>query len=165
MNTRVFQTLHQECYGRVLSAIRGYVRNQEEAEDVTATAFATAFKNRKTFRGEAAFSTWVHRIAINEMHANSRRKRTVSLDALEGVPLQGLVEPDLLDRAIDRASCCRRLRLALRRIPGHHRRALVDHFVRGYPVKQIAKLQRIPLGTVLSRIFNGKRILREAWED
>ena len=98
------------------------------------------------------------------MHAISRRRRTVSLDALEGAPFEGLVERDLLDRAIDRASCCQRLRLALRRIPVHYRRALVDHFVRGYSVKAIARQRRIPLGTVLSRLFNGKRLLREAWE-
>jgi DNA-directed RNA polymerase specialized sigma24 family protein len=75
-----------------------------------------------------------------------------------------LIQPDLMDAAIDRDNCCRRLRRTLKRVPVKYRRTLVDHFVRGYSVKQIAKLHRIPLGTVLSRLFYGKRLLREAWE-
>jgi DNA-directed RNA polymerase specialized sigma24 family protein len=51
----------------------------------------------------------------------------------------------------------------MRRIPSIYRRALKDHFVRGYSTRQIAWRERIPLGTVLSRIFNAKRLLRKAW--
>ena len=164
MNASTFQELHDGCRQKVLSGMRGYLCNQDEAEDVTAAAFATAFQKRGSFRAESSFFTWVYRIALNEAHAGARGKRTVSLDAREDVPWGRLVERDLLDRAIDRASCCQRLRLALRRIPVHYRRALVDHFVRGYSVKAIARRRRIPMGTVLSRLFNGKKLLREAWE-
>src|ERR1039457_3937775 len=106
MTPGAFQDLHDHCRGRVLSGIRGYVRNQDEAEDVTAAAFATAFAKRESFRHEASFFTWIYRIAINEIHANSRRKRTVSLDAMEGSVPKALVEPDLMDRALDRDACC-----------------------------------------------------------
>jgi len=68
-----------------------------------------------------------------------------------------------MDSVLDRANCCRRLRKALKCLPSKYRQALVDHFVRGYSVKQVARLRRIPLGTVLSRIFNGKKLLRRAW--
>ena len=164
MNAGTFQELHDGCRDRVLSGIRGYVGNLDVAEDVTAAAFATAFQKRRSFRGEASFSTWVYRIALNQIHSALRSKQTVSLDAMEGFEPKALIEPDLMDRALDRAACCRRLRLALKRLPAIYRGALVDHFVRGYSVKQIAKLQRIPLGTVLSRIFTAKRLLRRAWE-
>jgi RNA polymerase sigma-70 factor (ECF subfamily) len=164
MNAKTFQGLHDGCRDRVHSGILGYVRNPTEADEVTAAAFATAFENRKSFRGEASFFTWVYRIALNEVHSGRRGKRMVSLDALEGPTPEVLIQPDLMAAAIDRANCCRRLRGALRRIPMKYRRPLVDHFVRGYSTKEIAKLHRIPLGTVLSRIFNGKKLLREAWE-
>jgi len=49
-------------------------------------------------------------------------------------------------------------------LPLTYRRTLIDRFVRGYSVKQIAKCERIPLGTVLSRIFKAKQLLRAAWE-
>jgi len=164
MNAATFQVLHDGCRGRVHSGILGYVRNASEADDVTAAAFARAFEKRRSFRGEASFFTWVYRIALNQVHSGARGKRTVSLDAMEGPLPEILIQPDLMDAAIDRDNCCRRLRMTLKRVPVKYRRTLVDHFVRGYSVKQIAKLHRIPLGTVLSRLFYGKRLLREAWE-
>jgi RNA polymerase sigma-70 factor, ECF subfamily len=164
MNARIFQELHDGCRARVFCGIRGYVRNEEVAEDVTAAAFATAYQKRKSFREEASFYTWVYRIALNKVHAASRSKPTASLDAMTGLESKALVEPDLMERALDREDCCHRLRQVLKRLPTRYRGALVDHFVRGYSVKQIAKLQGIPVGTVLSRIFTAKRLLRGAWE-
>ena len=165
MNARMFQVLHDGCRERVHAGILGYVRNTTEADEVTATAFAAAFAKRMGFRGEGSFFTWVYRIALNQVHSASRSKPMVlSLDAIEGPPPEALIQPDLMDAAIDRETCCRKLRLALRQVPWKYRRALVDHFVRGYSTKQIAKRHRIPVGTVLSRIFYGKRLLREAWE-
>ena len=67
---------------------------------------------------------------------------------------------DHLDRSEDHA----RLHNALARVPERYRKVLVDHFALGTSVKQIAKQQRIPVGTVLSRIFTAKRLLRQAWE-
>ena len=164
MNARRFQELHLECRERVLFGIRGYVRNHDEAEDVTASAFVTAFQKRKSFRGDSSFYTWVYRIAVNRATSSLRRRRTVSLDLLAGALPDSLVESDLMDRAIDRDDCCRKLRWALRQIPVYYRRVLVDHFVRGYSTRQIARRHRIPIGTVLSRIFSAKRRLRHAWE-
>ncbi len=165
MNARQFRVLHDGCRDRVHAGILGYVRNSTEADEVTATAFAAAFVKRKSFRGEASFYTWVYRIALNQVHSASRSKpMVVSLDAMEGPTPEALIQPDLMDSAIDRENCCRKLRLTLRRVPLKYRRALVDHFVRGNSIKQIAKLHRIPVGTVLSRIFHGKKLLREAWQ-
>lgn len=50
-------------------------------------------------------------------------------------------------------------------IPRLYRQVLMDRFIRGDSIKQIARRNRIPAGTVLSRIFNGKRLLRAAWGD
>lgn len=161
---RAFQELHDACRHRVYAGILAYVRNVSDAEEYTAAAFATAFEKRKSFRGDASFFTWVYRIAINHIHAGRRLNRALSLEALEGSTLKMFIQPDILDSVIDRADCCRRLRAALKRIPVMYRRVLVDHFVREYPVKQIASHHGIPVGTVLSRIYAGKRLLRNAWE-
>ena len=164
MTPRAFREFHDGCRDRVFFGIRGYVGNRDEAEDVTAAAFATAYQKRESFRGEASFYTWVYRIALNQVHSALRANRTVSLDAMTGFEPKSLVEPDLMDQAFDKAACCRMLRRVLKQLPAKYRGALIDHFVRGYSTKQIAKLQGIPVGTVLSRIFNAKRALRRAWE-
>jgi RNA polymerase sigma-70 factor (ECF subfamily) len=163
LTVRAFRELHDGCRDRVRAGILGYVGNPSEADDVTAEAFATAFEKRKSFRGDASFYTWVYQIAVNEVRSGWRAKKIVSLDSLQGPIPQALIQPDLLDSILDRASCCRRLRKALRRIPVKYRRVLMDHKVRGYSVKQIAKAHGLPVGTVLSRIFTGKRLLRIAW--
>ena len=163
MNARVFRELHDECRNRVFGGILGYVRNLDEAEEVTAAAFALAFEHRRRFRGESSFYTWVYRIAVNQVRSASRRRRLVSLDQLVGAPPPALVEPDLMDRVLDRDTCCRKVRLVLRKLPVIYRRVLVDHFVRGNSMNEIASLHRIPLGTVLSRMFTAKRLLRRAW--
>ena len=163
MTPLAFQELHNGCRDKVLAGILGYVGNRSEAEEVTASAFATAFRKRNSFRRDALFFTWVYRIALNEAHSALRRRPMVSLDAMEGPTPEALVQPDLMDSALDRANCCRKLRMALKCLPSKYRQALVDHFVRGYSVKQAAKLRRIPVGTVLSRLFNGKKLLRRAW--
>jgi RNA polymerase sigma-70 factor (ECF subfamily) len=164
MNAAAFQEFHNGCRDRVHSGILRYVRNPSEADEVTAAAFATAFEKRESFRGQASFFTWVYRIALNQVHSGARGKKTVSLDAMEWQTPDSLIQSDLMDDAIDRDNCCRRIRKALKRIPLSYRRVLVDHFVHGYSTKEIAKIHRLPLGTVLSRIFTGKKLLRVAWE-
>jgi RNA polymerase sigma-70 factor (ECF subfamily) len=138
-------------------------RNQEEAEDITAWAFATAYKKRKDFRGESSFYSWLYRIALRQAWTLTHRKRVVSLEEIEGFEPKALIEPDLLDQTLDRQQCCHRIRAALRRLPAIYRRTLVEHFVRGHKVREIAQQERIPVGTVLSRLFKGKRILQQAW--
>ena len=164
MNAAAFQALHDGCRDRVRSGILAYVRNPTLAEDVTAAAFAIAFEKRDSFRRESTFFSWVYRIALNQAYSDRRGKRTESLDALEGFTPEALIQPDILDSVLDRASCCQRLWVALKRVPMKYRHPLVDHFIRGYSTSQIAKRRRIPQGTVLSRIFYGKKLLREAWE-
>jgi RNA polymerase sigma-70 factor (ECF subfamily) len=164
MTPRTFQTLHNRCREKVFHAVLGYVRNRDDAEEASAQAFATAYRHRRRFRAESSFDTWVYRIAINAAISAKRRQRTVSLETLEGPPPASLIQPDVLDRVLDRDTCCRRLRMALKQIPARYRKILTDHFVRRYPTRRIAKSQGIPVGTVLSRLFTGRQLLRRAYQ-
>jgi RNA polymerase sigma factor (sigma-70 family) len=164
MTPQSFEALHKQYSGRVLCRLITLTRNPTEAEDIAASAFVSAYRKRRTFRGESSFYTWLTAIAFNEFRSRARRKRLLSLDRFvkddSGMPF----EPDLLDQTLDRVECCRRLRQTLRRLPAKFRRVLVDHGVRGHSMKRIAKAQRIPVGTALSRNFTAKRLLRAAWE-
>jgi RNA polymerase sigma-70 factor (ECF subfamily) len=158
-----FGELHKAYHDRLLNSMTSIVGDRQAAEEITASAFAKALEHLATFRGEASFYTWLHGIASNEARHSWRRNRCLSLDALTGPTPEALIECDSVidhEQTADR----RRLQNAIRRIPAHYRRPLVDHFVRGYSTRQIARRERIPLGTVLSRIFNAKKLLRRAWE-
>ena len=158
-----FGELHDQYRGRLLNSMIAVARNREEAEDITATAFAAAFENRSRFRGDALHQTWLHAIAMNEARSR-RRNRSVPLDSIGESDAMQIAEPDETDRLFEQRECCPRVWKALRGLPRTYRRTLIDRFVRGYSVKQIAKRERIPQGTVLSRIFKAKRLLRAAWE-
>ena len=148
---------------RLVCTILPMARNRDVAEDIVAAAFATAFKKRNTFRGESAPATWLTAIAINEAKHWRRKDRLGQAEPIDPVLSDQWAEPDLLVQMLHRKECCLRLRKTLRRIPAIYRRVLVDHFVDGYSIREIAHRDGIPLGTVLSRIFTGKRYLRAAW--
>jgi RNA polymerase sigma-70 factor, ECF subfamily len=163
MDTQTFCQLRNQYHRRLLCSMIAMVKDRDAAEDITAAAFAVALKNRDSFRGEASFYTWLYRIAVNEAINSQRRNRSAIMESIDAPQSRELMTPDLLSEVIDRRECCARLRKALRLIPTKYRRVLVDHFVRGYSTKRIARDLRIPLNTVLSRIFNGKSHLRQAW--
>jgi DNA-directed RNA polymerase specialized sigma24 family protein len=100
---------------------------------------------------------------MNEARSR-RRGRAVPLESIEESDVLKIAAPDATDRLFEQRECCPRIWKVLRQVPRIYRRVLIDRLVRGYSVKQIAKYQRIPLGTVLSRIFKAKRLLRAAWE-
>lgn len=99
---------------------------------------------------------------MNEALRQKSQKRAVSIDALE-VPLRELGKSDSVGDTHERTVYPFKLREALKAIPALHRDVLIDHFVLRRKVKQIARRHRIPVGTVLSRIFTAKKLLRRAW--
>jgi RNA polymerase sigma-70 factor (ECF subfamily) len=164
LNQQQFRIWHDQYRPRLLNSMTAVVRDRDIAEDITSTALAIAWQKLNQFRGEASLYTWVFRIAMNALRHCMSHKRTVSLDAF-AAPLKEVTEAAGMNGdAQDRTDDLRRLRKALRQLPAMHRRTLVDHFVRGYPVKRMAQRDQIPVGTVLSRIFTAKRRLRAAWD-
>jgi RNA polymerase sigma-70 factor, ECF subfamily len=164
MNRKAFAEQYEKHKHRLVCGLIGMTRNREMAEDIASAAFASAFEKLDSFRGEASFYTWLYCIAVHELVTYHRRNRIAEYASIDHPDAAELADPDLLSQVLDRAECCARLRRILRRIPTIYRQVLVDHFVRRRPTKLIAKRHRIPLGTVLSRIFTAKRLLRAAWE-
>ena len=108
ITSQSFSQLHDQYRGRLLNSMIAVARNREDAEDITATAFAAAFKNLDRFRGESSLYTWVHAIAMNE--ARSRRRRdAVSLESIDRPDAKELAEPDLLAQTLERSECCSKI--------------------------------------------------------
>jgi RNA polymerase sigma-70 factor (ECF subfamily) len=131
--------------------------NREDAEDATQEAFIGAFRRAASFRGEAAFSTWLYRIAVNAATDQARRRgrsRTVPLATEEthrevatvGDP-GGAVATSLTVQA------------ALRSVPEDFRIALILCDLYGFAHAQAAEILGVPLGTVKSRVFRGRLAL------
>lgn len=159
----VFSEMHREYRDKLVNSMTAVARNRQDAEDITATAFAAAFQNLDRFRGESSLYTWIHAIALNEARSR-RRGNVVEFESIDESDALQIAQPDSLDKLFEQAECCPRIWKALRRIPLVYRHTLIDRFVRGYSIKRIASGDRIPCGTALSRLFRAKQLLRAAWD-
>jgi len=126
------------------------------ADDLTQEVFIRAWEKLGSFRGEAAFGTWLHRLAIN--HILSRRQTAQRRDD-KHVDAEGV-----LDRVAARRVAVPGLRIdferALQRLPDGARRVFVLHDVEGYKHEEIGGLLGITTGTSKSQLHRARMILR-----
>lgn len=122
----------------------------EDARDATQDAFLSCFRHLGSFRGESAFSTWIHRIAVNACY-DLLRKRAPTV-SLEDQITEFAASPDHAEQAAIATDVQR----ALLRVPVEFRAALVMHEVLDLPVEEIAEALEVPIGTVKSRLHRGR---------
>src|SRR5436190_9073684 len=80
LDSAAIDQLHHTYHDRLQASVSNRVRSREDAEDITASAFASAFANRSSFRGEAAPTTWLHAVALNLTKRPRGLRETISLD-------------------------------------------------------------------------------------
>ena len=144
---------------RVYSLCLRMTANSAEAEDLTQEAFLQLFRKIATFRGESAFSTWLHRMAVNVVLMQLRKKSlpVVPLDDTqeneEETPRKELGAQDpVLSGTIDRL----RLQRAVEALPPGYRRIFVLHDVEGYEHNEIATMLGCSIGNSKSQLHKSK---------
>lgn len=155
-----FITLMQRHERRVYNLAYRLLGGREDAREATQEAFLSCFRHLRSFRGEAAFSTWLHRIAVNACYDTIRRRpEGVSLDAAEGLePTPAPDHSDATAQAID-------VQRALLTVPEEFRAVLVMHDIQDLPLQEIADSLEIPVGTVKSRLHRGRVALGRALKE
>jgi RNA polymerase sigma-70 factor (ECF subfamily) len=161
-----FAQLYSLHKRRIYSLCLRMVGNVAEAEDLTQEAFLQLHRKIATFRGDSAFSTWLHRLAINVvlMHLRKKGLRLMSLDeAMEPVPDEGpgrsFGAPDLsLVGSIDRLA----LERAVAALPAGYRLIFVLHDVEGYEHNEIADMLDCSIGNSKSQLHKARLKLRDA---
>jgi len=132
--------------------------DEEMARDFTQDTFIRVFDKLSTFRGESAFATWVHRIAVtvtlNGLRKEKRLKRGADdLDVANDLPAPSInVDPDL--RA--------KLRAAIEALPPGSRASVILHDIEGYTHAEIGEMLGIAEGTSKARLFDARSRLRKA---
>ncbi|MEO3794802.1 RNA polymerase sigma factor SigM [Nonomuraea sp. B10E15] len=126
----------------------------DEAADAVQDAFVSAYRKAATFRGEAAVTTWLHRIVVNACLDRMRRKsvRPVADDELIEAAER---ETPLPDQTVER-EVSMEVSAALKLLPGDQRAALVLVDMMGYSVEDAAQVLQVPSGTVKSRCARGR---------
>jgi len=167
----VFEDLYRQHSRRVYALCLRMVKDTTEAEDLTQETFLLVFRKLHTFRGESAFSTWLHRLTVNLVLMRLRKKslQVVSIEAPsdpdDETTLPSSLElgaPDLvLEGAIDRII----LQRCIAHLPAGFRKVFVLHDIRGYRHREIANLLGRSVGASKSQLHKARRRLRESLQE
>lgn len=163
-NEEALATLFQLHRSRVYSVCLSMTRDVAEAEDLTQDAFLQMFRSIGTFRGDSAFSTWLHRVAVNTVLMKLRRSKSPPMLSLDepASPNSPSSRPELgkrdpnLSGATDRIS----LRRATQALPAGCRKIFDLHEVQGYQHHEIAELLHCSIGNSKSQLHRAKLKIR-----
>jgi RNA polymerase sigma-70 factor (ECF subfamily) len=151
---RAFERLYRRHVPRVHGLARRMI-SYEEADEVTQDVFVRVWEKLGTFRGESAFGTWLHRLAINVMLSRrqwhgQRRDRFIPDDAvLENLPARGASRDFGLD-----------FETAIARLPQGARAIFLLHDVEGYRHEEIARELDVTTGTTKAQLHRARMLLR-----
>jgi RNA polymerase sigma-70 factor, ECF subfamily len=159
-----FAALFEAHKRRVYSLCLRMTGNTAEAEDLTQEAFLQLFRKISTFRGESAFSTWLHRLAVNVvlMHLRKKGLQQISLDETdtsqdEPVKRDYGSDDRRLVGSVDRIG----LQNAIADLPPGYRMVFVLHDVEGYEHNEIAEIMKCSVGNSKSQLHKARMKLRE----
>jgi RNA polymerase sigma-70 factor (ECF subfamily) len=161
-----FEEIYRLHSRRVYSLCLRMLGDPTEAEDLAQDAFLQLFRKIHTFRGESAFSSWLHRLTANVVLMSFRKKKAVvaSLEDMtrtndeESVPRWEIGGLDLrLAGVFDRAN----LETAVEQLPEGYRRMFLLHDVHGYEHNEIAEILNCSIGNSKSQLHKARKRLRE----
>jgi RNA polymerase sigma-70 factor, ECF subfamily len=162
-DTAAFECIYKLHSKRVYSLCLRMSKHPVEAEDLTQQVFLQVFRKIDTYRAESAFSTWLHRVALNIIFMHLRRKRVteVSVEDLQDRNEKGdrreFGAPDnSMLGAIDRLNLDR----ALRKLPLGYRRIFLLYDVFGFEHNEIASQLKCTVGNSKSQLHKARRRLR-----
>jgi RNA polymerase sigma-70 factor (ECF subfamily) len=164
-DSTAFQALYDRHKRRVYSLCLRMTANTAEAEDLAQEAFLQLYRKIATFRGESAFSTWLHRLSVNVvlMHLRKKSLPVVSLEETtqpgeDDTPKKDFGADDLaLSGSIDRLH----LRRAIESLPPGYRMIFVLHDIEGYEHNEIATIVGCSIGNSKSQLHKARMKLRD----
>ena len=161
---RIYRLHSQRVYALCLRMMRG---NSAEAEELTQESFLQLFRKIGTFRGESAFSTWLHRLTFNIVLMRLRRHsfQVLSLDEMlePGEKTAGLLQKHIGSRDLRLAGSADRMDVewALKQLPRGYRAVFILHDVQGYEHNEIAAIRGCSLGNSKSQLHKARARLRQ----
>ncbi|MFQ5554679.1 MAG: RNA polymerase sigma factor [Acidimicrobiia bacterium] len=157
-DTDAFDEIMRAHEDRVFGICLRMLRHRDEALDATQETFLTVFRKADRYRAEAAFSTWLYRVAVNTCYDLLRRKKRRSAE-----PLPAGHDPADRGAADELASVEVRpdIEDALAAVQPEFRGAVVLVDLQGLALDTAAEILGVPIGTVKSRVYRGRRALAE----
>lgn len=167
-----FRKLRSKYYDSIFKLVNRMIRNREEVEDLTQEAFIKAFMSLSNFNEEFAFSTWLYKIATNNSIDYIRKKKlqTFSIDK----PIESeesdfsfeLADTELEpDQELIADQRKKMLNDAMNNLPAKYKQVILMRHVEEKDYQEIAKILKLPLGTVKAHIFRARELLYKQLRD
>ena len=157
---QAFEQLYQRHNRRVYSLCLRMTQNVSEAEDLAQEVFIQLFRKIGSFRGESAFTTWLHRLTVNQvlMHFRKRSVRDEKTTEEGETPDQAVLGTENPGRmhVVDRIA----LDNAIAQLPNGYRTVFVLHDVEGYEHEEIGRMLGCAVGTSKSQLHKARMKLR-----
>lgn len=165
-DSAAFDLLVRKYQNRVAALISRYIRDWAEVQDVAQDTFIRAYRAIGSFRGDALFSTWLHRIAVNtaknHLAASNRRPPTDAVELEDAELFESglrLRDNDTPERELMRQQLEQTVLRAVEELPPELRDAITFREVEGMSYEEIAERMQCPIGTVRSRIFRAREAI------
>lgn len=160
-NMGAFEELYNRHHRRVYSLCLRMLQNTAEAEDLTQEVFIQLYRKIGSFRGDSAFTTWLHRLTVNQVLMHFR-KRTVKFEKTteEGeTPVQIVAgtENQAKMPIVDKIA----LESAIAQLPNGYKNVFVLHDVEGYEHEEVAKILGCSVGTSKSQLHKARLKMRK----
>ena len=159
-NIAAFEVLYERYHRRTYSLCLRMLNSQTEAEDLTQEVFIQLFRKIGSFRGDSAFSTWLHRLTVNQVLMHFRRRsvkneRTSEDGEMPEQTVRGTANPGKM-QVVDRIA----LKNAIAELPNGYRNVFVLHDVEGFEHEEVARMMGISVGTSKSQLHKARLKLR-----
>ncbi len=158
-DTRAFEALYREHVDRVYGLCLRMTGNVGEAEDCAQEAFIQAWEKLAKFRGDSAFGTWMHRIAVNSVLGRIRKSKR------EQDRIQVVAEMGSSPASIGDSGNLRDLSDAIDRLPEGARHVFVLNAVYGYSHQESSDMLGIAVGTTKAQLHRARRLLAQQLEE
>lgn len=156
-----FEQIYWQHHRRVFSVCMRMTKNVTEAEDVTQQVFLQLFRKIGSFRGESAFSTWLHRMAVNTTLMHFRKNRSIKESGTEDGELPDGIgsrnRKQVESQFVDKIGLTR----AVGELPDGYRKVFVLHDIQGFEHREIAKMLGCAEGTSKSQLHKARRKLQK----
>ena len=155
-----FEMIYQRYHRRTYSLTLRMTGSQTEAEDLTQEVFIQLFRKVGSFRGDSAFSTWLHRLTINQVLMHFRRRsvkneKTSESGDMPEQTVHGTANPNRMP-VVDRIA----LKKAIAELPTGYKNVFVLHDVEGFEHEEVARMLGISVGTSKSQLHKARLKLR-----
>ena len=164
---RAFETLYHKYQSQIYGTLAQRISDRDTVDDLMQDTFFRAYRSLHTFKGQAAFSTWLTQIALNvyRSHLRSQQVRqnwvhqTEDPEIVHNV-IRDLIPDALPDQIVEKRERIQLVHQSIQNLPERYRKAMWLRYVMDWSYEEITQALRVPLGTVKTWLCRARRQLK-----